>query len=272
MGRLMSLQNAAAAACVTCLCACAVGPNFKRPAPPAATGYGSASVQGETAATSGTGGDAQRFVGDEDISAQWWTLFQSASLNRLVEQALKDNPNISAAQSALREADELYFAQRATLIPSVQGSFSATRAKNAVETIANPTSLPQVNPYYNLYTAQLNVSYLPDVFGGTRRTIEAAKAQAEGTRFQLEATRLTLSSNVVVTAVLEASLRGQIAATMRLLDLQHQLTDKVQHQRQLGTVNDLDVLAQEALEAQTAQTLPPLQKQLGQTRDALTAF
>jgi NodT family efflux transporter outer membrane factor (OMF) lipoprotein len=76
----------------------------------------------------------------------------------------------------------------------------------------------------------------------------------------------------VVTAVEEASLRGQIAATMRLLELQHQLTDKVQHQRQLGTASDLDVLAQESLEAQTAQTLPPLQKQLGQTRDALTAL
>jgi NodT family efflux transporter outer membrane factor (OMF) lipoprotein len=59
---------------------------------------------------------------------------------------------------------------------------------------------------------------------------------------------------------------------MRLLDLQHQLTDKVLHQRLLGTASDLDVLAQQSLEAQTAQTLPPLQKQLGQTRDALTAL
>jgi NodT family efflux transporter outer membrane factor (OMF) lipoprotein len=81
-----------------------------------------------------------------------------------------------------------------------------------------------------------------------------------------------LSSNVVVTAVQEASLRGQIAATERLLELQHQLTDKVQQQRVLGTASDLDVLAQQSLEAQTAQTLPPLQKQLGQTRDALTAL
>jgi NodT family efflux transporter outer membrane factor (OMF) lipoprotein len=83
---------------------------------------------------------------------------------------------------------------------------------------------------------------------------------------------LTLSSNVVVTAIQEASIRGQIESTMRLLELEHQLTDKVQHQRSLGTANDLDVLAQQSLEAQTAQTLPPLQKQLGQSRDALTAL
>jgi NodT family efflux transporter outer membrane factor (OMF) lipoprotein len=207
-----------------------------------------------------------------DIPSQWWSLFQSPELDRLVEQALKNNPDVGAAQAALKQAHELYSAQWASFFPDIQGNFSGTRAKNALGTIANPTSLPQTNPYYNLYTAQLSISYLPDVFGGTRRAVELAKAQEASTRFQLEATYLTLSSNVVVTAVQEASLRGQIAATQRLLELQHQLTDKVQKQRALGTASDLDVLAQQSLEAQTAQTLPPLQKQLGQTRDALTAL
>jgi NodT family efflux transporter outer membrane factor (OMF) lipoprotein len=207
-----------------------------------------------------------------DIPTQWWTLFQSPKLDRLVEQALKANPDVGAAQASLRQAHELYSAQRTSFFPVIQGNFSGVRAKNALGTIANPTSLPQANPYYNLYTAQLNVSYLPDVFGATRRSVEAAKAQVESNRFQLEATYLTLSSNVVVTAVQEASLRGQIAATERLLQLQHQLTELVQHQRVLGTANDLDVLAQQSAEAQTAQTLPLLQKQLGQSRDALTAL
>jgi NodT family efflux transporter outer membrane factor (OMF) lipoprotein len=249
------------------LAACAVGPNFKRPSAPTA-GYGSASTLESSA---GPGG-VQRFVAGMDIPSQWWTLFQSPQLNHLVEQALRGNPNIGAAQAALRQAHELYSAQWTSYFPTVQANFSGTRAKNAIGTIANPTNLPQANPYYNLYTAQLSVSYLPDIFGGTRRAVELAKTQVDSTRFQLEATYLTLSSNVVVAAVQEASLRGQITATQRLLELQHQLTDKVQRQRALGTVNDLDVLAQQSLEAQTAQTLPPLQKQLGQTRDALTAL
>src|SRR5208282_3562407 len=104
------------------------------------------------------------------------------------------------------------------------------------------------------------------------RAVEAANAQVESNRFELEATYLTLSSNVVVTAVQEASLRAQIAATERLLQLQQQLTETVRRQRALGTASDLDVLAQQLAEAQTAATLPPLQKQLGQTRDALTAL
>jgi NodT family efflux transporter outer membrane factor (OMF) lipoprotein len=254
------------------LAACAVGPNFKRPTPPTAPGYGSAPAQGETAAAEGRGGAAQTFVAGMDIPSQWWTLFKSPELDQLVEQALKGNPDVDAAKAALRQAHEVYSAQRTSFFPTVQGNFSATRAKNAVGTIANPTNLPQANPYYNLYTAQLSVSYLPDVFGATRRQVEIAKAQEENNRFQLEAVYLTLSSNVVVNAVQEASLRGQIDATTRLLQLQHQLTDTVQHQRMLGTASDLDVLAQQSAEAQTAQSLPPLQKQLGQTRDALTAL
>jgi NodT family efflux transporter outer membrane factor (OMF) lipoprotein len=254
------------------LTACAVGPNFKRPPPPTAAGYGSAPALGPTAAAEGTGGTAQNFVAGMDIPSQWWTLFKSPELDQLVEQALKANPDVDAAKAALRQAHELYSAQRTSFFPLVQGEFSGLRAKNALGTLANPTSLPQVNPYYNLYTAQLTVSYLPDVFGATRRQVEIAKAEVENNRFQLEAVYLTLSSNVVVTAIQEASLRGQIAATTRLLQLQHQLTDTVQRQRVLGTASDLDVLAQISAEAQTAQSLPPLQKQLGQTRDALTAL
>ena len=267
----MRFQRLIAALLSVVLPACAVGPNFKRPTPPDAPGYGSAS-QSQTTAAESADAATQRFVAGMDIPDQWWTVFRSPDLNRLVEQALTGNPNVGAAQAALRQAHELYMAQRTSFFPVVDGNFGGTRAKNALGTIANPTSLPQANPYYNLFTAQLTVSYLPDVFGATRRQVEIAKAQADSSRFQLEATYLTLSSNVVVTAIQEASLRDQIATTERLLQMEHQLTGFVQQQRLLGTASDLDILSQQALEAQTAQTLPPLQKQLGQTRDALTAL
>ncbi len=267
----MSARRIALLVSVT-LSACAVGPNFKRPAAPIDAGYGAAPTQGETTATPGVGGNAQRLVAGMDIPADWWTLFRSAPLNELIEQALKENPDANAAQAALRQANELYAAQRATLFPSLQGGFSAQRAKNALGTIANPTSLPQTNPYYNLYTAQLSVNYMPDVFGGQQRALEATQAQAEATRFQLEATYLTLSSNVVVTAVQEASLRAQIVATERLVQVQQQLSATVSGQKGLGTASQLDLLSQQAAEAQTVATLPPLRKQLAQTRDALTAL
>jgi NodT family efflux transporter outer membrane factor (OMF) lipoprotein len=268
------MQRLIAAALSIAVSACAVGPNFKRPTPPDATGYGSAS-QSQTAAVDSTAaesadGATQRFVAGMDIPNQWWTLFRSPNLNRLVEQALTANPNVGAAQAGLRQAHELYLAQRKSFFPSVQGSFGADRAEFPTNTLTSPTVAGGAT--YTLYTAQLTLSYAPDIFGATRRQVEIAKAQADSSRFQLEATYLTLSSNVVVTAINEASLREQIATTERLLQLEHQLTGFVQQQRILGTASDLDILSQQALEAQTAQTLPPLQKQLGQTRDALTAL
>jgi NodT family efflux transporter outer membrane factor (OMF) lipoprotein len=273
----MRVSRLTAGALMATLAACAVGPNFKRPAPPAATDYGNASA-GQTAATrnaannsaNDAGDDAQRFVAGMDIPNQWWTLFRSAKLNRLVEQALAGNPNVSAAQAALRQAHELYLAQRTSFFPSVQGNVNGNRSEFPANTLTSPTVAPSST--YTLYTAQLTLSYAPDIFGATRRQVEIAKAQADSARFQLEATYLTLSSNVVVTAIQEASLRGQISTTERLLQLEHQLTELVQQQRLLGTAGDLDVLAQQSLESQTAQALPPLQKQLGQSRDALTAL
>ena len=177
---------------------------------------------------------------------------------------------MDAAQAALRQAQLLYKAQRASLWPSVGGSFSAGRSEFPSVTLTPPTNAPSNT--YNLFTAQLSLSYMPDVFGGGRRGLEAARAQVEATRYQLIATYVTLSSNVVTTAVEEASLRGQIAATERVLALQHQLTETVQQQQKIGTASNIDLLPQQAAEAQTAASLAPLEKQLGQTRDALTAL
>jgi NodT family efflux transporter outer membrane factor (OMF) lipoprotein len=264
VSRLLGLASLAG------LVACAVGPNFHRPPPPAATDYGSAPAQGTTAAAPGIGGEAQHFIGGMDISGQWWTLFHSAQLSALVDQSLKGNPNVAAAEAALRQARDLYKAQRTTLFPTVQGEFDATRSRYPSNTLTAPTVA--TSSIYNLFTADLSLTYMPDVFGGTRRALEAARAQVEITRFQLIATYVTLSSNVVATAVQEASLRGQIAATERLLALQHQLTETVERQHSIGTASNLDLLAQQAAEAQIVATLPPLQKQLGQTRDALTAL
>jgi NodT family efflux transporter outer membrane factor (OMF) lipoprotein len=277
MGFRDSVARLLALASFSALSACAVGPNFHRPAAPSAADYGNAPVTGDTAAVATDSatlraGSAQHFVGSMDIPGQWWTLFQSDELNQLVVIALKANPNVEAAKAALRQAHELYAAQRGAFFPTVDGNFSASRQEFPSATLSTPLAGTATATTYNLYTAQLSLSYLPDVFGGTRRAVEAAKAQEESNRFQLEATYLTLSSNVVVTAIQEASLRAQIVATQRLVQLEHQQTEVVQHQRTLGTASELDLLSQQATEAQTVETLPPLSKQLAQTRDQLTAL
>lgn len=250
------------------LSACAVGPDFRVPPPPAAHDYGSASVQATPAGVQPS--DAQTFRQGNDVPADWWTLYQSPPLNELVDLALRANPDLAAAQATLRQAQELYAAQRASLWPSVQGGVGVTRSRYATDAIANPTVSP--SSLYTLYTAQVSVSYAPDVFGVSRRALEASQAQVQGQRFALEATYLTLTTNVVGLAVQEASLRAQVEATRRLLDMQQDLTQKAHQQRSVGGASDLDVLTQENAQAQIAATLPPLEKQLGLTRDALTAL
>ena len=248
---------------------CAVGPDYEQPAAPTVNGY-----TAEPLASESLGAD-QRFVQDMDIPGQWWTLFQSPKLNLMVEQALTANPNIDAAKATLRQSQELAKAVWASYLPNLGGNFDASRQKTATSSTASPATLPNGGlppPIFNFYSTQLSLSYVPDVFGATSRSVESAQAQADNAGFQLEAAYLTLSSNVVATAVQEAALRDQVAATMRMAQLQHELTVIIERQRQIGTTSELDLLAQQSAEAQTLSALPPLQKQLAQTRDALTAL
>ena len=272
-GRLRSYGLWALAAAA--LSSCAVGPDFKRPDPPAAESYTKDKVEAQPLVLAADDRTGQRFVGGADIPDQWWELFQSPDLSRLVQQSLKANPTIDAAKATLRQAREARLAQWAAFLPTVSGSFSATRQKSATSSTASPATLANGGlppPIFNFYTAQLGLFYAPDVFGGTRRAYESVEAQEENARFELLAADLTLTSNVVATAIQEASLRAQIAATERLIAVQKELTHVAREQRGIGTAAGLDLLAQEAAEAQTEASLPPLQKQLELGRDSLAAL
>ncbi|MDR3530967.1 MAG: efflux transporter outer membrane subunit [Rhodopila sp.] len=252
------------------LAGCAVGPDFKRPAPPDAAGYAPEPLPAATASAEGAGGAPQRFVSDVDLSGQWWTLFHSAPLNALIEQALKANPSIAAAQAALRQARETVLAQQGVFYPQVSAGLSASR--NLTPTGALSPASASGNPYYSLITPQLSVSYVPDIFGANARTVESLAAQEENERFQLEATYLTLTANVVAAAVQEASLRAQIATTTETIRIETDLLGILRRQLALGQVAGADVAAQETALAQAEQILPPLQKQLAQQRDLLAAL
>jgi NodT family efflux transporter outer membrane factor (OMF) lipoprotein len=255
---------------LACLGACAVGPDFERPAPPDVEGYTPGPFARQTSSADVAGGETQRFVQGLDIPGQWWRLFHSPPLNALIKEALRANPSLDAAQAALRQAWEDVYAEQGAFFPAVAANFSPSRNKTATGALS-PASASG-NPYYSLYTGQLTVSYMPDVFGGTRRQVEALEAQAESQRFQVEATYLTLTSNVVAAAVQEASLRGQIAATEEIIKIETASLDILRRQLGLGQVAGTDVAAVEATLAQAQATLPPLQKQLAVQRDLLTAL
>jgi NodT family efflux transporter outer membrane factor (OMF) lipoprotein len=243
-----------------------VGPDFHRPAAPGVDRYTASGLPARTTSADVKGGEAQAFVQDRDIPGQWWTLFHSKALNDLIGQALKANPDLEAAQAALRGAWENVYAQQGAFFPSVEANFNPTRQKIA-RSLTSP--LTSNSNLYSLHTAQVSVAYTIDVFGGTRRQVESLAAQADSQRFQLEAAYLTLTSNVVAGAIEEAALRGQIAAVKRIIEIQSQSLELLRRQYALGQIAQADVVAQEAALAQTQTTLPPLEKQLAQQRDLL---
>ncbi len=245
---------------------CAVGPDFRRPAAPGVDRYTSEPLPARTASADVKGGEAQAFTKDMDIPGEWWTLFHSKALDQLIGQALKANPDLEAAQAALRGARENVYAQKGAYLPGVEANFNPTRQKTA-DSLTSP--LASNSNLYSLHTAQVSVGYTIDAFGGLRRQVESLKASADFQRFQLEAAYLTLTSNVVTAAIEEAALRGQIAAAKRIIEVQSQSLELLRRQYELGQIAEADVVAQEAALAQTQATLPPLEKQLAQQRDLL---
>ena len=239
------------------LAGCTLGPDFLRPEPPKVGQYTPMPLPPETASADTIAGDAQRFLQDADVSGSWWTLFGSAALDRLEQEALRANPDIETAQASLRQAHENVLAQEGELYPQLGGTSSISRSKSGGSTP------------FDLFSVGVNVSYTPDVFGGISRSIEAQMANEENFRFQLEATYLTLTSNVITTAILAASLSGQIAATQDIIAAQSQELDLLNQQFQLGAVARGDVLQQQSQLAATQALLPPLQNRLTQARNTL---
>ncbi|MBA3897772.1 MAG: efflux transporter outer membrane subunit [Sphingomonadaceae bacterium] len=250
---------------------CVAGPDFKAPAPPDVGGYTGRPLPAATIATPGVAsGKAQRFVSGGDIPADWWTLFHSRPLNALIEQALANNPNLKAAQAALLVAHENTRAQHGAYAPKVSAGVALSRERDPTGTLA-PT--PSTNAsVFSLITPQLSVSYVPDVFGLNRRTVEAAAAQEQASRYQLIAADIALSANVAVAAIQEASLEDQVDATRQLIAIGRKMLDILQYQKSKGYAGGLDLAAQQAQLAQLDASLPPLLKQLDQQHDLLATL
>jgi NodT family efflux transporter outer membrane factor (OMF) lipoprotein len=252
------------------LAGCMVGPDFRRPEPPATGRYTETPIPEQTASAPGRGGEAQRFVAGGELPAQWWKLFNSEPLDRLVRDALAGSPTLTAAQATLSQARENLIAERgALLLPQVDGNLSATRQKISGASFGQPGTPSSI---FSLYNASVNVSYALDAFGGNRRELEGLQALVDFQSFQFEGARLSLTANVVTTAIREAQLRAQIKATQELLAAEEKQVALIEKQFELGAVARLTVTAQRTQVEQTRALLPPLERELAKTRHQLAVL
>ncbi|MDE1907207.1 MAG: TolC family protein, partial [Rhodospirillales bacterium] len=226
------------------LAGCAVGPDYHHPAAPDVA----LAPNPLPPSTAKAGDQAQNFVPGADIPGDWWHLFQSPQLDALIAEAFKNNPNLTAAQQTLLEAEENVRAAQGSLLPALSGSLGVQKDKGSGAGLAafGSGSSAKTLPSYTLYNASLSVSYSLDVFGGERRQIENIAAQTDYARWQLEAAYLTLTANIVTAAVNEASLNAQIQATQTRVGYETQLLSILQTQVSLGGVAQAQVLQQQS--------------------------
>jgi NodT family efflux transporter outer membrane factor (OMF) lipoprotein len=248
-----------------CIVGCAVGPNFVRPKPPAVEGY---THGAEPTVTASADGQVQRFEKGGLVVADWWRLFGSPEIDAVLEEALAKNQTLQAAQASLRQSQESLRAGYGVFFPQFDASFNATRQK------FSPARFGQASPslIFNLFTLAATVNYTLDVFGRERRAVEGLQAQADFQRYTVLATYLTLTGNVVNTAIAQAAYKAQIRATEEMVRLLRDQVRITETQAKAGTVPYANVLSVRSQLASTEATLPPLQQKRSQTEHLLATL
>lgn len=285
------VRNTTLAVCSALLASCAVGPDYVRPTLSDSKAYSTSALVTRTDSAPVMAGAAQRFAIESDIRADWWTLFQSKALNTLIEQSFAANPNIEAAQRALKVAQQGVYAQQGFFFPTVAANYTPSRTKIAGNLSSSapgiqgdgtliqgyqgtPADQGGTAPFngstlYNFHTAQLTVGFAPDIFGLNRRLVESAQAQTNIQRYQLQASYVTLATNIVAAAIQDGLLRTQIKITYEMIEANTTSLDLVKRQHKAGFASLLDLSIQQSALNQVKQLLPPLQKQFEQNRDLL---
>jgi NodT family efflux transporter outer membrane factor (OMF) lipoprotein len=289
-------KRRAAFAGIVCVSAtisgCAVGPNFNSPDAPETSTYTPENI---SRITENNGGDI-RLVNAGEVPEKWWETFHNKKLNGLVTNAIQHNQTLEAAEASIRiayfnaEAQKGFFLPQIGMTPSVSANLPSNLYANSVlnqklnsqsypnagsvlSNIAVPSTTAMPPPWeYQLLTPTMAISYTPDVWGKYRRTVESLEAQEDIARYQLEAAYLSMTSNVAMTAIMEASLRSQYEAIEGVIKIMYDALDTLRKQFNAGWASEADVLTQEALYAQAKQLLPPLQKQIALARNLLTAL
>jgi NodT family efflux transporter outer membrane factor (OMF) lipoprotein len=255
----MRLVVTAAVAVLVAACA-PLGPDFARPDPPAAGGYG--------ARAPATTGAPQTFVYGAGVAEEWYRLFRSDALNGLVREALASSPDLDAARHGLLAAQHELRAVAGTALPRLDASGNISRAHVNGSFLYEPISA------FSATGNQLNLgvalAYNLDVFGGVRRSIESQAAAAAYARAQALNTYVTLVDEVVVTAFDYAASETQIEVTHSLVDEVQAQLELTQHLEAAGKITRSDTLQAQAQLESTRATLPALEKQRDVYGNALT--
>ncbi len=241
-----------------------MGPDFHAPSSPAVNSLTPEPVK----IIRMSGAQQQAYVRDLGIPERWWQLFRCEALNTITTRAITANADVEAAQAAVRIAFANTEAARGAFFPQVGANLGSSQQKPASNQVGAGAS---TSPY-SVSSGQLTVSFMPDVFGLTRRQVESLAAQTEVQQFEVEATYLTLTSKLAVSAIQEAALRDQIKSTEGSIAIGREVLGLLKKQLEAKEASRIDVATQDAALAQFEEQLHSLSKQLGGNRDLMIAL
>ncbi len=248
------------------LAGCAAGPDFKRPAAPSVTHYSNGADPVRTAAAQGV---TQRFTSGAEVAPDWWRLFNSEKLDALVREALGNNPGLEAAQASLRESENSLRSGYGIFFPSINAGAAASRERYSPVRAGGQQSPASI---FNLFTLSASASYVLDIFGGQRRTVEALGAAVDVQSATERGTYIALIANIVNTVIAKAAYRAEIDATTELLELQRQQVKLTEVRVNSGIAPYSSVLSLQSELSALEATIPQLEQKLSQSDDLLTTL
>jgi NodT family efflux transporter outer membrane factor (OMF) lipoprotein len=252
----MTVRTLLSTSLLILLTGCTVGPEFKRPAPPAVATYLAPGEKADAAAAAGT------------APVRWWTAFGSPAIDALVDRALAHNKSLAASNATLEKAREQWRAIRGAQLPQIDAS---TRLDQQEINFA-AYGFSGTNPQFALYSVGGTASYDLDLFGRRRRQTEQAAADAESQQRQAEAAHLTIAGQVVTQAITLAAINSRIATVEALIADDRKNVDLTDKRRRAGEGTLVQVLTAQSQLADDQTALPPLYQQLGQATHLLAVL
>lgn len=239
--------------------ACVMGPDYDRPAPPA---------RSEAAFKSSVNGLAT----PDDLPDRWWTLYDDANVDRLVRAAFAANTDLRQAIARLEQARAVLAEARANYIPVTQASGGVRYRRGAINGAGaadisgsgigsgNANTAQGATPRADtIYSAGFDVAWELDLFGRIRRSVEAARADADAQAAAADYVRVTVAAETTRAYVGACSAAEQLAVARSSLQIAQGQLAIARRQYALGALAQDDVDRLAALAEQAAAALPTIE-------------
>lgn len=205
---------------------------------------------------------------DEAARGEWWIVFKDRELNRLAALAVANNNDLRSAMARMDQALATIRVSSAALSPQMDGVLATQRER----TSGNPPSpVPIAIPsaQINSFNVPLQLSYELDLWGRIRRSIESARAQAEGTTADYQTVMLSLTGEVASAYFQLCALDAELGALQRTLDLREKSTGIIEQRFKAGVLPEVDAARARSELATTKAEIADVKRQREELVDGL---